>query len=276
MTKFSEFKFKRHLGQNFLWDLNVAKKIVDAISLAEDDFVVEVGVGKGVLTKYLIQFPVFYLGYEIDEDLKEYLQNFSSESFAKYFAIHFQDFLTISEAQLSVKFGKKILLVGNIPYNITSRIIFKILDNLDYYSRAVLLVQKEVADRFVAAPGCKEYGILSVLLQVFAQVKKHFDVARTCFVPKPKVDSSLVEIILNESTAKIENIDYEEFKNIVRIAFNQRRKKLANSLFKRIGLDDEVVSSSLLSKYSNCRSDELTPMDFIEISSFLKHQSRNG
>jgi len=252
---------KKSLGQNFLIDINIAKKIVSSLLLKEKDFVVEIGPGKGILTQLLLQYPITYLGIELDRSLSSFLEKFEGENFKIIFA----DFLEFKEKEWTEKYKSKIILLGNIPYNLTSEILFKLIDNRKYYLKAVLMVQKEVANRLIAEPRTKDYGILTVLLQLFAWVEKLFDVPPQCFFPSPKVYSTVIRLEINENMINYKN--YEMMKKIIRLAFNQRRKTLLNSLFKRMGINIEIIyNDAFLSEISSKRAEELSPEDFLNLT----------
>lgn len=260
MSKFGLIP-KKSLGQNFLIDKNIARKIIDSLELYRNDLVVEVGPGKGALTQFLINEPIIYIGIELDTNLVLGLQDFRFISRNLYFEIIEQDFLEFSESNLVGKFERRIKLIGNIPYNLTSPILFKVLDNRAFYDEVLLMVQREVANRLIGRPGTKDYGTLSVLFQNFADVKKLFDVSPTCFFPEPKVHSSVITIRFKESLLQYKYYDF--LKKMVKLAFNQRRKILQNSLFKRLNLLNQFVSTDpLLYGFSYKRAEELYPSEF--------------
>lgn len=260
MSKFGLIP-KKSLGQNFLIDKNIARKIIDSLELYRNDLVVEVGPGKGALTQFLINEPIIYIGIELDTNLVLGLQDFRFISRNLYFEIIEQDFLEFSESNLVGKFERRIKLIGNIPYNLTSPILFKVLDNRAFYDEVLLMVQREVANRLIGRPGTKDYGTLSVLFQEFADVKKLFDVSPTCFFPEPKVHSSVITIRFKESLLQYKYYDF--LKKMVKLAFNQRRKILQNSLFKRLNLLNQFVSTDpLLYGFSYKRAEELYPSEF--------------
>lgn len=259
---------KKSLGQNFLVDNNIARKIVESADIELDDVVVEIGCGRGALTKFLLDYPIYYICYEIDKNLFPFLEHFQSQNKCKDFEIIFEDFLNFDELQWIQRINKQITLLGNIPYYLSSQILFKILDNRKFYRKVVLMVQREVANRIVAEPKTKDYGILSVVVQTFSNVQKMFDVSPKCFFPPPKVYSSVISIKF-----KPEFLDYDKyqiFKKIVRLSFNRRRKILANSLFKRLGLPTEIVQNDeIILKFSSKRAEELSSNDYLELVELL-------
>ncbi len=216
---------KQSLGQNFLTDPNVARNIVAAFELTANDSVLEIGPGLGVLT-LLVQPRVRKLiAVELDRSLAAILQDKFVD--CANFELLVEDFLKFELNQLST--DRRWRIIGNIPYHITSPILFKVLEARRAVQDMTLLLQKEVAARIVAKPNCKEYGILSVMSQAFADVKTLLQVPRTVFSPRPKVDSSLVRwTFTTERSNRIQ--DEWVFRQAVRRAFGQRRKMLRNSL----------------------------------------------
>ncbi|MEJ5285644.1 MAG: SSU rRNA (adenine(1518)-N(6)/adenine(1519)-N(6))-dimethyltransferase [Candidatus Kapaibacterium sp.] len=261
-------KPKKRFGQNFLVDNNIARKIVESLYISPESLVVEIGPGKGSLTKFLVDYPIYYFGFEIDEELTSYLDELKSKNKCIFFEILFKDFLEFKEKELCERFHQKIYLFGNIPYYLTSPILFKVLDNRQYYEKITLMVQREVANRIVAKPKTKDYGILSVLIQTFSNVKKLFDVSPQCFFPQPKVYSSVIKIEFKDNFLEFSN--YLFFKEIVKLSFNQRRKILSNNLFKRLGLDDKTIANDeILFEFSSKRPEELSSNDFLNLTDVL-------
>src|SRR5699024_11338997 len=215
---------KKHLGQHFLNDKNIAKKIVDSLTPNLGfSKVLEVGPGMGVLSDFLIENQDIELHLiDIDTESIAYLKN-KYPSLGKRL-IH-GDFLKLNFQEL---FNEKFAIIGNFPYNISSQILFKILDNKDQVPQTVGMFQKEVAERCTAQPGSKSYGILSVLLQAYFDIKYFFTVKAGAFNPPPKVLSGVIELRRNN----VRKLDCNEalFKKVVKAAFNQRRKTLRNAL----------------------------------------------
>jgi len=261
-------KPKKSLGQNFLWDRNIAKKIIEALKPQDDDVILEIGPGRGVLTEFLMDSRVsFYIGIEIDRNLVELLESKIKEKSLGNFLILHQDFLDFSIEEFGQIRNKKIKVLGNIPYHLTSSILFKILDNREYITTCVLMLQKEVAERIVSPPASKNYGILSVLLQLFADVNHLFDVSPNCFVPKPKVESSVIKISPKRNLFYEDK--YEFLKKVVKKAFNQRRKKLLNSLFKHFEIESSDLKKPEISALVNLRAEQLEPIQFVAICDYL-------
>jgi 16S rRNA (adenine1518-N6/adenine1519-N6)-dimethyltransferase len=261
-------KPQKSLGQNFLWDRNIAKKIIEALKPQDDDVILEIGPGRGILTEVLMDSRIsFYIGIEIDRNLVELLERKIKEKSLGNFLILHQDFLDFSIEEFEQIRNKKIKVLGNIPYHLTSSILFKILDNREYITTCVLMLQKEVAERIVSPPASKNYGILSVLLQLFADVNHLFDVSPNCFVPKPKVESSVIKISPKRNLFYEDK--YEFLKKVVKKAFNQRRKKLLNSLFKHFEIEPSDLKKPEISALVNLRAEQLEPIQFVAICDYL-------
>ena len=244
---------KKHLGQHFLKDENIAKKIADALVIKENEAVLEIGPGMGVLTKYYVADEVNIKVAEIDTEsvvyLKEnfpYLENRIIEG----------DFLKKSALDY---FDSPIHLVGNFPYNISSQIFFKVLEERNTYQQVVCMLQKEVAERLAEPPGSKKYGILSVLLQAFYNIDYLFTVHENVFNPPPKVKSGVIRLVRND--VKELNCDEKLFFKLVKQGFNNRRKTLRNAL-KSLNLPTENIDT----KYLSSRAEQLSVDEWIELT----------
>ncbi|RPI02759.1 MAG: ribosomal RNA small subunit methyltransferase A [Calditrichaeota bacterium] len=215
---------KQSLGQNFLIDENIALKIVHSINPGPEETLLEIGPGQGRITRLLQPRVKRLLAVEIDQRLYPDLER----TFAgcDNFQLIKADFLEIDLAALA---SEKLRVFGNIPYNITSPILFKIFEQRRFVHDVVLLMQKEVAQRIVSTPDSKDYGILAVMCQIFADVKLLFNVPPTVFRPQPRVDSSLVQLRISEERTRL-IVDEPFLRFLVRTAFGQRRKMLRNSL----------------------------------------------
>lgn len=213
---------KKHLGQHFLRDEAVARTIVEFLSGDGVDFVLEIGPGTGVLTKYLLRRNEFETHVvELDRESVAYLKgNFP----ALEGRIQAEDFLKMDLS----KIGVPLAIIGNFPYNISSQILFKVLEHKDDVPELVGMFQQEVAKRVASGPGNRDYGILSVLLQAYYEISYMLDVPPTVFDPPPKVESGVLRIVRNDR--KELPCDPALFKSVVKTAFNQRRKTLRNSL----------------------------------------------
>ncbi|MBN1464961.1 ribosomal RNA small subunit methyltransferase A [candidate division KSB1 bacterium] len=218
------FRAKQSLGQNFLVDENMARKIVDCIDPRPDDIMLEIGPGQGVLTRLLQPRVNRLVTVEIDQRFYDLLETRFQQ--ADNFELVKNDFLKVDLNEFG---SDRMRVVGNIPYNITSPILFKIFAQRQLVKDLTLLVQKQVGNRVVAKAGCKEYGILAVFSQAFADVDMLLHVPPTVFQPRPKIDSALIRwIFTNERAKKIK--DEAFFRAIVKQAFGMRRKMLRNSL----------------------------------------------
>lgn len=249
---------KKHLGQHFLTDENIAKKIVDGLSDSGFNKVLEVGPGMGVLTKYLLEKkPEVYVA-EIDQESVEYLKNHYPKLTEKHFT---GDFLKIDIAET---FGEQVAIIGNFPYNISSQILFKIIDFYETIPEMVGMFQKEVAERTAAVPRTKDYGILSVLVQALYDVEYLFTVHENVFNPPPKVKSGVIKMTRNPKEGLAGNEVL--FKQIVKAGFNQRRKKLSNAL-KTLNIPEALQQHPFLDK----RAEELSVADFISFTTEWKN-----
>jgi 16S rRNA (adenine1518-N6/adenine1519-N6)-dimethyltransferase len=247
---------KKHLGQHFLKDDNIARKIVDSLQLTELP-VMEVGPGMGILTKHLLEIKD-RICYFIDTDKEsiEFLNNTYPGEADRF--IH-ADFLKFNLARL---FPGQFTIIGNFPYNISSQILFKVLENRKQAAEVVGMIQKEVAERLAAGPGSKTYGILSVLLQAYYRIEYLFTVNESVFIPPPKVKSAVIRLTRNET----EKLDCDEdlFFKVVKTAFNQRRKTLRNSL-KGFYIDYERGE---IEDLAGKRAEELGVEEFVKLTNW--------
>ncbi len=250
---------KKHLGQHFLNDESIARNTVEAL-LEKDrkSFVIEVGPGTGVLTQFLINEVEGFLAMDVDQESVDYLKVKYPEKKDK---IAFSDFL---QADLQKVAGEKFNVVGNFPYNISSQIMFKVLDNKNSVDYVVGMFQKEVAMRLAEKPGSKVYGILSVLLQAFYDIEYLFTVHENVFTPPPKVKSAVIRLTRNN----VQKLDCDEelFKKVVKTTFNQRRKTIRNSI--RTLFNNNELRHPLLDK----RPEQLSVAQFVELTQFVQDQ----
>ncbi len=244
-------KAKKHLGQHFLKDENIAKQIVDSLTWIGYENVLEIGPGMGVLTKYLVRDKKNISVVEIDTESVEYLnQNYPE------LPVYAEDFLKMNLAE---KFNQSpVCILGNFPYNISSQIVFKIIDDRILVPEMVGMFQKEVAERICAKEGSKTYGILSVLTQAYFKAEYLFTVDENVFNPPPKVKSGVIR--LTRIREKLE-VDEKLFVQIVKAAFNQRRKTLRNAL-KSLNLSQHEIEENLL----NLRAEQLSVEEFVELT----------
>jgi len=252
-------KPKKHLGQHFITDLNICQKITDGIPILDGyPKLLEIGPGTGALTQFLLKRNDFETHViELDTESVDYLnQNYASLK-GKIYA---QDFL---KTDLTDLMGEAPFIVaGNFPYNISSQILFKVLDYKNQVPVVLGMFQKEVAERVAEKPGTKKYGILSVLLQAYYDIEYLFTVSEKVFNPPPKVKSGVIRLIRNEKTQL--DCDEKLFKIVVKTAFNQRRKTLRNSLKSLI--PDHIDKSDEL---FSLRPERLGVDDFIELTKRL-------
>ena len=224
VSPYHHLRPRKSLGQNFLRDQNILRKIVRAIDPQPTDAMIEIGPGEGALTQHLNPKVGWLMAVDVDKRSVERVR----EAFPRVEIVH-DDFLKIDIESIARRHGGTIRVVGNIPYNITSPILFQILDHRAFIRDAVLMVQKEVAQRLVAGPGTKGYGILSIFFQVFADVELLFDVSPNAFFPRPDVTSSVIHLTML-TTPRIEISNERVFRAMVRSVFGKRRKMLRGSM----------------------------------------------
>ena len=247
---------KKNLGQHFLTDLNIAKAIADTVDACPDLPVLEIGPGMGVMTQFLVEKPRPLKVVEIDRESVAYLQ----ERFPRLDNnIIGGDFLRMDLNE--VFDGQPFVLTGNYPYDISSQIFFKMLDNKDMIPCCTGMIQREVALRIAATPGNKTYGILSVLIQAWYDTEYLFTVDETVFNPPPKVKSAVIRMTRNSRTDL--GCDWTLFKRIVKATFNQRRKMLRVSLKQML---PDPLSLSLPEDFLTKRPEQLTHEDFVTLT----------
>jgi 16S rRNA (adenine1518-N6/adenine1519-N6)-dimethyltransferase len=232
---------KKRLGQHFLVDGNIIRKIMDVAAVRAGEDVLEVGPGRGVLTDALLDAGANVLAVEFDKDLAEGLKKRFKDN--GNFEILIADAVRLDYTEIARERGCKFKVVSNLPYNISGPIIARFLQDRDSLTALILMLQREVALRLVAKPGTKDYGALTVLTQSFTEPVLEFNVSPESFRPRPKVSSSVVRLdVLPEPRVVIE--DEAFFKTVVRASFGQRRKTLLNAL-KVLGLNSEGVKEAL-------------------------------
>lgn len=248
---------KKHLGQHFLNDLSIAQKIADALlDLYPDMAAIEIGPGTGVLTQFLVpKLKENFYAMDVDRDSIALLHKKYPDEKNR---IQLQDFLKADLSDFKASFN----LIGNFPYNISSQILFKALEHRDQIPCIVGMFQKEVAERIAEKPGSKTYGIMSVLIQAFYEVSYLFTVHEHVFTPPPKVKSAVIRLVRNER--KNMACDEKLFIQVVKTAFNQRRKTLRNSL--KTFFPEKSDSESVL---YNKRPEQLSVEDFIHITQYI-------
>lgn len=261
MTNFQSKRPLKRFGQNFLTNPHYQNKIVSSLNIQKTDCVLEIGPGKGELSQYIIASePQKYWAVEIDRRWAEALRN----KFAGKVNIIEEDFLKMNLDEIFEQAGEHLKIIGNIPYNITSPILFKLIESYKNIECVVLMTQKEVARRIAAAPGNKDYGILSVLTQVHGDVEFLFTIKSGNFFPIPAVDSAVFHVKFFRQISGIAN--EELFRRIVRQVFNYRRKMLRNSLS---GMFDKSIVNSVNSTLLEKRPEALSVEDFKRLSNEL-------
>jgi len=255
-------KAKKHLGQHFLKDENIAKKIADTLSLKDYNLVLEIGPGMGVLTKYLLEKETTTYVIEIDSESVEYLQ-------ANYLnlapRIIEKDFLKYDLKEVFKE--SQFAIIGNFPYNISTQIVFKVLEMRAQIPEFSGMFQKEVAQRICEKEGSKAYGILSVLTQAFYYAEYLFTVPPSVFNPPPKVDSGVLRLTRKEHLDL--PCDEALFFRVVKTAFQQRRKTLRNSL-KTFNLSDNLKANAIFDK----RPEQLSVDSFIELTQLIENDEQ--
>lgn len=254
--------FKKKFGQNFLNDRSIINNITSSINPTEDDLIIEIGPGSGALTKKLVKYSSNLICYEVDKDLENTLNQIKNDKTR----IIFDDFLKRDiQNDISKINYKNLYIIGNLPYYITTPIILSIIESRVGVKEMVFMVQKEVAERFSAKPGTKEYGSISVLLNYYFDIKKLFDVSRNKFYPVPNVDSSVIKLVKKDN---ILPVDFEKFNKLVKDSFQYKRKNIRNNL-KAYDLNKV---EGVLTKYGyslSSRSEELSYEIFVELANTL-------
>ena len=253
---------KKRLGQHFLTDLSIARDIADTVDVCPALPVLEVGPGMGVLTRFLLEKQRAVKVVEIDEESVNYLcktlPQLGEENIIP------DDFLKMRLDRLFN--GGEFMLIGNYPYNISSQIFFKMLDYKEYIPYCSGMIQKEVGERLAAAPGTKAYGILTIFVQLWYDVEYLFTVHENVFSPPPKVKSAVVLMKRNSRTSL--ECDEALFRKIVKGTFNQRRKKMRNSIQQIVGKESPLLSDEVLDK----RPEQLSIDEFIELTKKVERE----
>jgi len=259
-------KAKKHLGQHFLTDESIAKDIADALSGNGYEDVLEIGPGMGVLTKYLLPKEAKVTVMELDRESVAYLnetfplEHIKLDTSKEHFDIIEGDFLKKNIQDIFNK--KQVAIIGNFPYNISTQIVFKAIENREYVPEFAGMFQKEVAKRIAEKKGSKVYGILSVLTQAFYDVEYLFTVPPSVFNPPPKVDSGVIRLVRKKDFSL--PVNEKLFFRVVKTAFNQRRKMLRSSL-KSFNLSDSLKEDPFFTK----RPEQLSVNEFIELTQKL-------
>ena len=260
----SHFNFKKKYGQNFIVDKNIIHSIIVKSEIDDETLVIEIGPGAGSLTSELGKYAKNVIAYEIDETLKPILE----KNITPNTEVIFEDFLKRDIAEDIKKYNyKKLYVIANLPYYITTPIIIKLIETKIDFDKIVVMVQKEVGDRFKAKPKTKEYNSLSVFLSYYFNITKILDVSRNVFMPKPNVDSIVVCFTKKVDKLKVNN--EELFFKLIKDSFKQKRKNLRNNLK---GYDLENISKTL-SKYNldlTVRAEALPLEIFVDIANNLE------
>ncbi|MBO6234152.1 MAG: 16S rRNA (adenine(1518)-N(6)/adenine(1519)-N(6))-dimethyltransferase RsmA [Prevotella sp.] len=256
---------KKNLGQHFLTDLGIARRIADTVDAYPDIPVLEIGPGMGVMTQFLITKPRPFKAVEIDEESVEYLNGNFNGNVNSHWLIQ-GDFLKMDLNE--VFGGRQFVLTGNYPYDISSQIFFKMLDNKELIPCCTGMIQREVAQRIAAKPGNKTYGILSVLIQAWYDTEYLFTVDETVFNPPPKVKSAVIRMTRN--SRKDIGCDWALFKRVVKATFNQRRKMLRGSLKQLIA---DPLSLPLSAEFLTKRPEQLTHEEFVMLTKAVEARS---
>lgn len=263
------FEFSKSLGQNFLIDGNIVRKIVEKANIGPEDYVLEIGPGIGTLTEELALKAKKVVAIELDKDLLPILDETLSQ-YENVEIIHGDvlkvDLKKIIEEKLD---NKRVKLVANLPYYVTTPIITKLLESDLNLDSIIVMVQKEVAERIGAKAGGKEYGSLSVFVSFFSQAEIIINVPKTVFMPQPKVDSAVIKLDIKK---ELPDIDRDKFFKVVKAAFSKRRKTLLNALSSYgFNIDKETIKETLekLNIKPEVRAENLSVEDFIKISKSL-------
>ncbi len=259
---------KKSLGQNFLTDKNIANKIVDTLGDINGQKVFEIGPGMGAITGLILDRKPFLSSIELDKRAIDYLKTEYSTQLGSNFELIHSSILDFDLPNYihSNNIKEKVAVIGNIPYNISSEIFFWIYKNAKYIDRSVLMIQKEVAKRLVAKPRTKDYGILTLAMELCGKAKIAFDVPSGAFFPRPNVTSSVIRFDLNSDTEVYSHFD--KMMKLIRASFSQRRKMLGNSLkqyFDAKSINKDSSAFVLLNdkyKFLSKRAEELTLNDF--------------
>jgi 16S rRNA (adenine1518-N6/adenine1519-N6)-dimethyltransferase len=267
----------KKLGQSFLVDGNTISKIAAAGRISPADVVVEIGAGLGVMTRDIALAARQVIAVEIDPRLVEILRDqFSGDDHVEIYA---GDFLKFDFSTKSIQYNSKIKVMGNVPYNISSPVIFHLLESRKAISDFTLMLQKEVVERLISLPGHKSYGVPSVLLQMYAEVERLFDVSANCFYPRPKVESAVISGTFRKRP--LFALDDEGFfRRLVKASFAQRRKMLTNNLksasflekLSPSGLEDALREAAIDGKR---RGETLDLQEFARLANILKYRLTN-
>jgi 16S rRNA (adenine1518-N6/adenine1519-N6)-dimethyltransferase len=267
---------KKSLGQNFLTDQGKAERIVDLLEISPESIVLEIGPGTGALTRHILnRAPRHLVAVELDPRAADYMENGYGSHPA--FHLHRGDFLAVG-LQPALEYraspGERICVAGNIPYNITSPILFTLFENALLIRRSVIMMQREVARRLVAVPRTKDYGILTIAAALTGKAKLEFHVPPGCFFPPPNVTSSVVSFSFSDDSAA--HALWQQTQPYVRQGFNQRRKVLSNALGDIVSrhTGEPFAAHTQLESYGRRRAEELPPEEWLELALLINSISR--
>ena len=261
IIKSNDFEFKKKFGQNFISDTNLLNSIVSDAEITSSDEVLEIGVGAGTLTKILSNNASKVVGIEIDKELEKIHEITLADT--KNVKVIFDDFMSLSSEFINSQFSKPFKVVANLPYYITTPIIFKLLEEDFNIVSLTLMVQKEVAERLISKQGSKDYGAITVQLNSIADVKLKRIVGRQMFSPVPNVDSAIIKIDIDRNKFQIDN--FKLHKQLIKVAFSMRRKTLSNCLKSGFGL----LASQIEELFNNCSLDLNVRGESLSISQFV-------
>ena len=266
---------KKNFGQNFLIDDSILLSIVECANVTDGDVIIEIGPGLGNLTHYILEKNARVIAFEIDNDMigilnERFCNNTNLEIVNK-------DILKVDLGEYII--NKKVKIIANLPYYITTPIIFKLLEYRQNVDSITIMIQKEVAERIVSTPRSKEYGVLTINTNYMADVKKLFDVPNTAFIPAPNVTSSVIQIAPNEEKEQKLGIKNEEvFKELVKKAFSARRKKLSNSLYNTgiYGMTKQDIDCMIekVGLNPNCRAEEVSIDEYVKMANIIEENKK--
>ncbi len=261
----SDFRFKKKYGQNFLKNSSIIKNMISKVDIMEDSLVIEVGPGNGMMTKYLVKNAKYVLAYEIDTELKDILyEKFSGVNNIEFI---FDDFLKRDIKKDIKKYNvENIYFISNVPYYITTPILFKLIDSKINFKKIVMMVQKELGERITATSGSRSYNALSVILGYSYDLRKLANVSRCEFVPVPNVDSVIIE--LSSKKQKLYVKDFDKFYTLVKDSFRYKRKNLRNNL-RHYDLEKILKVLKKYDKDLTVRAEDLPVNVFVDIANEL-------
>ncbi len=273
LLKSYDFKFNKKFGQNFIFDSNLLNAIVADAGVDKNTTVVEIGTGAGTLTRAIANKAKRVISFEIDTELKPFLDNI----FQSYdnIEVRFQDIMKVDLKSFENELNEKYVLIANLPYYITTPIIFKFLEEAEYLTAMYIMVQLEVAERLTAKAGTSEYGTITPAIDVIGDARISRKVSRNMFTPKPNVDSAIVEIKLNKN--KFEILDLPLLKKVISASFQMRRKTLTNNLKSAFGNNVEYWAEILesLGFERTVRGETLSANDFVKLANKIYELKNN-